>query len=99
MCLTPINLKKETFTQKLRDTYHMQQVPCGRCLECLKARVNSWFIRLLNEKNNSSTAWFITLTYDDNNLSFDSDFNSTFCIVTGKQIGRASCRERVSSPV
>ena len=79
MCLTPINLKKETFTQKLRDTYHMQQVPCGRCLECLKARVNSWFIRLLNEKNNSSTAWFITLTYDDNNLCFDSDFNPTLC--------------------
>ena len=28
-----------------------------------------------------------------------NEFHSCFFIVTGKQIGRASCRERVSSPV
>ena len=50
MCLTPINLQKTTFKQKLNDTYFLQQVPCGKCLECRKLRVNSWFVRLLNEK-------------------------------------------------
>lgn len=73
MCLTPINLKKEKVIQKLKDTYHMQQVPCGRCLECLKLRVNSWYVRLLNEKNNSENALFITLTYDDDNLPFSDN--------------------------
>ena len=33
-----------------------------------------------------------------NKLTLD-DLKSATCIVTGKQIGRASCRERVSSPV
>ena len=50
MCLTPINLQKTTFKQKLNDDYFLQQVPCGRCLECRKLRVNSWFVPLLNEK-------------------------------------------------
>lgn len=71
MCLTPINLKKETWKQKLSDTYHMQQVPCGRCLECLKLRVNSWYVRLMSELKSSESAYFITLTYDDDNLPFD----------------------------
>lgn len=73
MCLTPINLKKETWTQKLSDTYHYQQVPCGRCLECKKLRVNSWYIRLMAEKNVSSSAHFITFTYDNCNLPVTSD--------------------------
>lgn len=68
MCLTPIQLKKETFTQKLADSYHYQQVPCGRCLECLKLRVNSWYVRLMAEKKVSSSAKFITLTYDSSNI-------------------------------
>lgn len=70
MCLTPINLKKETFKQKLNDTYHMQQVPCGRCLECLKARVNSWFVRLNSQLSVAKTACFLTVTYEDNHLPF-----------------------------
>lgn len=70
MCLTPINLKKETWKQKLGDTYHMQQVPCGRCLECLKLRVNSWYVRLMNEKDHSDSAYFVTYTYDEENLPF-----------------------------
>lgn len=75
MCLTPINLKKETWMQKIRVSYHMQQVPCGRCLECLKLRVNSWYIRLLNEKNSSLNALFVTLTYSDDNLRFSDNGN------------------------
>lgn len=73
MCITPINLKKETFKQKLNDTYHMQQVPCGRCIECRKLRVNSWFVRLNNELDNASSAYFITLTYNDDNLPYSDN--------------------------
>lgn len=73
MCITPINLKKETWKQKLSDTYAQQQVPCGRCIECRKLRVNSWFIRLQSELRNSSSAHFLTLTYDDENLPYSSN--------------------------
>lgn len=78
MCLTPIMLKKETWKQKLQDTYHMQQVPCGKCIECLKLRVNSWYVRLMTEKNSSESALFITLTYDDDHLNFTD--NGSMCL-------------------
>lgn len=78
MCLTPINLKKETWSQKLKDTYHMQQVPCGRCLECLKARVNSWYVRIMASLKYAETALFLTLTYDDDNLPFSD--NGLMCL-------------------
>lgn len=77
MCLTPINLKKETVKQQLADTYHMTQVPCGRCIECRKLRVNSWFARLKYELDNCKNAFFITLTYDDDNLPFTENGNNT----------------------
>jgi len=72
MCLTPINLKKETWTQKLQDTYHMQQVPCGSCLECRRLRQNDWYIRLKNEYEHCTAASFVTLTYDDDYLPHTS---------------------------
>lgn len=73
MCLTPINLQKTTFKQKLNDTYFLQQVPCGKCLECRKLRVNSWFVRLLNEKNVSTSAHFVTLTFEDDYLPYSDN--------------------------
>lgn len=73
MCLTPINLKKETFMQKLRDTYHMQEVPCGRCLECMRQRVDSWHLRLSNQLKSSKSAYFVTLTYEDLYLPFSEN--------------------------
>ena len=42
----------------------MQQVPCGRCVECMKLRVNSWYVRINEELKVSSSAYFVTLTYE-----------------------------------
>lgn len=39
-------------------------VPCGRCPPCKIRRVNSWVFRLLEEEKVSSSAFFVTLTYD-----------------------------------
>lgn len=75
MCITPINLTKETWKQKIADTYAQQQVPCGRCIECRKLRVNSWFVRLKSEKNRAKSAHFLTLTYDDENLVYSDNGN------------------------
>ena len=63
MCLTPIQIKKEKIIQKLKDSYHMQQVPCGRCVECMKLRINSWYVRINEELKVSSSAYFVTMTY------------------------------------
>ena len=79
MCITPINLKKETVIQKLKDNYFMQQVPCGKCIECLKLRVNSWFVRLMNEQKHSDSSLFLTLTIDDENLEYSEDWQPQLC--------------------
>lgn len=39
-------------------------VPCGRCPHCQERRVNDWVFRLLQEDRVSTSAHFITLTYD-----------------------------------
>lgn len=39
-------------------------VPCGKCPMCVKRRVSQWSFRLMQEEKVSSSAHFITLTYD-----------------------------------
>lgn len=73
MCLMPIQLKKETIKQKIADTYHMQQVPCGKCLECKKRRVNSWYVRLKSQLDDCDNAYMVTFTYDDENIPYSDN--------------------------
>jgi len=39
-------------------------LPCGRCPPCKKRRVDGWVFRLMQEDRVSSSAHFVTLTYD-----------------------------------
>lgn len=39
-------------------------VPCGKCIQCKKRRVAQWSFRLMKELEVSTSAYFITLTYD-----------------------------------
>lgn len=57
MCITPM----------FRKEYQVY-VPCGRCPVCVKKRVSSWSVRLLKEADVSTSALFITLTYDTDHL-------------------------------
>lgn len=43
-------------------------VPCGRCPGCLKRRASAWSFRLMEECKISSSANFITLTYDTKHI-------------------------------
>lgn len=44
-------------------------VPCGRCPLCKRRRVNSWVYRLQKEDERSSSAHFVTLTYNNDFIS------------------------------
>lgn len=46
------------------------QVPCGKCVQCLSRRRQEWSVRLLHELRVSSSAHFITLTYDEKNMPY-----------------------------
>lgn len=50
------------------------QVPCGRCLPCLRRKQNSWAFRIQQEaKDYPESTYFVTLTFSDNNLDFITD--------------------------
>lgn len=56
-CLMPYTLKETG-----------QQVPCGRCYNCLRKRSNQWSFRLEQELKVCSSAFFVTLTYGHKHL-------------------------------
>ena len=58
-CLSPFT---KIYTNK---TFHL---PCGKCIECLARRVSGWSFRLLKEAELSSSAFFVTLTYDTDHV-------------------------------
>lgn len=62
MCDFPINIKNP----KAHQPGELQRilVPCGKCHSCYTKRSNQWYIRLFYELKSSTSAYFITLTYD-----------------------------------
>jgi len=57
MCDTPFYKKPDGY---LRDI----PLPCGKCPVCKQKRVSQWAFRLMEEEKVSSSAFFVTLTYD-----------------------------------
>jgi len=43
-------------------------LPCSKCVNCNINRQNSWVFRLQQETKQSKTAYFVTLTYNDENI-------------------------------
>jgi len=56
-CLKPIISKK-----------HDTPLPCGRCIFCLSEKRDSWTMRVSLEYQKATSAYFITLTYDEQHL-------------------------------
>ena len=65
-CVSPIDLKNP---RKIADS-KVISVPCGKCGACLKNRRNSWTFRLKEEFRKAKSAWFLTLTYDDDHMEW-----------------------------
>lgn len=61
MCISPIRIRHPTKNCFI-------DVPCGKCLECFNKKVNDWSFRLKQQLMDSKTAYFFTLTYDDDSL-------------------------------
>ena len=58
-CLSPVTVKRLD---------GIQSFPCGKCLACLTNRRRDWVIRLKYELKRSSSALFLTLTYDEEHI-------------------------------
>lgn len=58
-CLTPYQLKSG------------EKVPCGKCTPCRTVHAAAWGFRLMQEFKSSANGYFITLTYDTDNVPID----------------------------
>lgn len=51
------------------------ELPCGQCVGCRLERSRQWAVRCMHESQMHEHNVFITLTYDDDHLPFDSSLN------------------------
>lgn len=47
--------------------------PCGKCVACLQRRISNWSARLMAEERVSSSAFFVTFTYDNSSVPISSN--------------------------
>ena len=79
MCLNPRRIvnPKRKFSQVGGHPLYMY-VPCGKCAECQQSKVNEYLLRSYYESldtfNNDGFILFDTLTYDNANVPYLSDF-------------------------
>lgn len=71
-CITPFSVRNKMTNCTI-------PVPCGKCPECLKRRVSAWSFRLMEEEKNSTSAHFITLTYDTKHVPISRNGFMTLC--------------------
>lgn len=66
-CLNPrfINVKQCTCGV---DHYRCLPVPCGKCMNCLRRKANVAVVQNYLQMERSSSAWFFTLTYEDDKV-------------------------------
>lgn len=77
-CFHPVKLRLSEESQAKRQACEYMPlewryateiyVPCGKCEACLQKRKNEWIFRLTKEFESSLSAYFVTLTYDDDKL-------------------------------
>lgn len=51
------------------------EIPCGKCIGCRLAYSKQWAQRLMLENKTSTNSQFITLTYNDENLTYNKGIN------------------------
>lgn len=71
-CLVPVTIKNPHYGTKPNQSPFLS-VPCGKCANCIANRRSVWCWRLQQEKRDSTTAYFVTLTYSDENVPVDYD--------------------------
>lgn len=54
-------------------------IPCGQCIGCRLSYSRTWALRCMCEKLYSVNSYFLTCTYNDDNLVFGSSDNATLC--------------------
>ena len=72
----------EQRVKKLLKEQNAQLLPCGHCPGCKMANAASWANRMEMELPYHENAWFLTLTYDNENVPY----RATWDTLTGEMI-------------
>lgn len=64
---------KAKITYESLPNHSLVQVPCGKCLECRLNQTRVWANRCVLEAKQWKYNYFVTLTYNDDNLPLNSD--------------------------
>ncbi len=69
--MAPINIKhpSKKYNPKSSNAIRLE-VPCGKCVECLQDRREMWSLRIAEEWKDHTDSAFITLTYDNENITY-----------------------------
>lgn len=67
MCDNPVRIKLDEpihINHYGRNTEHLD-VPCGKCPPCKRRKVEEWVFRIEQDAKEATSAFFVTLTYND----------------------------------
>lgn len=67
-CVTPLIIDTKVPRWVDGELTQKVPVPCGKCYACANKRVNDWVYRLEWERRRSFSSYFITLTYNNENV-------------------------------
>ncbi len=59
-----------TFSRHLSTQVELL-LPCGKCIGCRKENARQWAVRMMHEVQLHEVSCFLTLTYDEEHISFD----------------------------
>jgi len=76
-CDSPIFIKLNRPRYSGNQPIYSVNVACGKCYPCLRRRINQWAFRLIQEDRRSTSAYFITLTYDTDHVPITRMCNLT----------------------
>ena len=78
MCNNPkhICIPNPNPTRAYPESFIEVNVPCGKCLPCLKRRQTDYATRLYRECRDGAQMWFVTLTYRNNALPLSITHNT-----------------------
>lgn len=87
-CFHPINVRewKENNDGTHSKTNRYHYVPCGKCVACLSRKRNEFTYRLQQEEAYANYSYFLTLTYDQNNVPIKLQDDKPYFVFNKKHV-------------
>lgn len=70
-CFKPRSIQLRNPIESTGEIISHVNVPCGKCVNCIKRRRMEWCFRMEQELLNSKCSYFVTFTYDPDNVPWD----------------------------